>query len=101
MSTMEGNPTVLQVLLHKAYQGIARRKGSKPEAMSRVRAWFVATVRFLYSLGGFGCLTLAGFSLNITIGLVVAGVSFFGLSWLTTSGTPTIEREQRPEPRLR
>lgn len=99
MTTMD-NPGVLQLIFYKATKALARRREAKARvAMNRTRTWFQATVRFLFSIAGFGCLTLAGWTINITVGLVVAGVSFFGLSFLTTGGAD--EPTTPTEPRLR
>lgn len=98
---MDSNPGVLQFLAYKATNMLAKRREAK-QGKSRARTWFQAIVRFLFSIAGFGCLTLAGFTINITTGFVVAGVSFFGLSFLTTGDTDSANtKPQPPEPRLR
>lgn len=101
MTTMDSNnPGVLQLISWKATRYFASRKEAKAKASTHTRTWFQSTVRFLFSIAGLGCLTLAGLTINITVGLVVAGVSFFVLSTLLTGGKS--ETPQPPtEPRLR
>lgn len=99
MSTLD-NPGVLQLIFYKLTKATARRREAKARGVTHTRTWFQATVRFLFSIAGLGCLTLAGLTINITVGLVVAGVSFFVLSTLLTGGKS--ESQQPPtEPRLR
>jgi hypothetical protein len=99
MTAMD-NPGVLQLIFYKLTKATAQRREAKARGMTHARTWFQSTVRFLFSIAGLGCLTLAGLTINITVGLVVAGVSFFVLSTLLTGGKS--ETPQPPtEPRLR
>lgn len=45
--------------------------------------------KLLLTLGGFACLTMAGFTFSMIAGLIVAGVSCFLLAWLYGSDEPT------------
>lgn len=90
MTTLDGNaPTFFQFLTWKAAQKSKERR-ERTVASATAGTWVTAIVRLVLHLAGFGCLTFAGFTWNITAGFIVAGVSFFALSWLTTAG-------QRPE----
>lgn len=99
MIDMGMQPSVGQFLLMK----LAARRARKAERFSyRVPAFIQASIRLMLHLAGFGCLTYAGFTWNITAGLIIAGVSFFVLSWLsngTTSETdqPTMEVRRAPD----
>jgi len=101
MSAVDGSNTgFVQFLLWKANKAINVRKANKQalaRGASRVRVWFIALLRFAYHVMGFGCLTIAGFEFSITAGWVIAGLSFFGLSFLTT---PT-KAQPEPDDRMR
>ena len=88
MTTMDA-PTVAQFVIAKLMSRERARKEVK--ASTHTRTWVQAIVRLLFHLGGFACLTFAGFTWTITAGFVVAGLSCFALSWLLTGGT-------RPDP---
>lgn len=82
-------PTVWQTLLVAL-----SRKASRRKERTHARTWVVTAVRVLLHIGGFGCLTLAGFLWSMQAGLITAGVSLFALSWLTTSGTANESPQQ-------
>ena len=86
MTTVE-NASVTQFLAYKLMQRSKARSLTKSQAKEATRAQTMVTSIFnvLLHLAGFGCLTWAGFSWNITAGLVVAGISCFALAWLVTS----------------
>lgn len=88
MTTFD-NPSVAQFLVYKLGRSIAKRKDAKAtNVATQAYAWISTTVRLMLQLAGFGCLTYAGFQWSTIAGFVVAGVSFFVLSWLTSSPTP-------------
>jgi fatty acid desaturase len=80
------NPSIAQFLVFKLGKAITQKQDKAKEA-SHARTWVQATIRLMLHLAGLGCLTLAGFSWNMTAGLVIGGLSFFVLSWLTTTNT--------------
>lgn len=100
MSTVDGSNTgVFQFLLWKANKAINVRKANKQalaRGASRVRTWFITLIRFAYHVMGFGCLTFAGFTISITAGWVIAGLSFFGLSFLTTPTKAQPDTDNQP-----
>lgn len=96
MATMDirENPTLSNFIALK----LAARRAKKSQQANTV-TWMQTIVRLLLHVGGFSLLTLAGFSWNITAGLIVAGISCFALSWLN-SGTST-NNNGPTTPRLR
>ena len=46
-------------------------------------------------LAGFSCMTIAGFSLHFAIGMIIAALSLFAISWLTTSTSTDTTNERR------
>lgn len=81
-TTIDGNPSLTQFLFWKVGKALAKRERAK-EA-THAHTWVQAFVRLMTHLAGLGCLTWAGFTVSITAGLIVAGFSFFVLSWLST-----------------
>jgi hypothetical protein len=96
MATFETNPSMTQFLAFKLGKFLSQRSEAKAREATHVRAWFITTIRFVFQVGALGCLTWAGFTITMTAGLVVAGLSLFVLSWLTTS-QPASPRET-PDP---
>ncbi len=87
--TTETMPTVGQFFLMKLASKL-RNQGVAREGSTRAHAWIQTLIRLVLHVAGFGCLTYAGFIWHPAAGFVVAGLSLFLLSWLTTSrGTPT------------
>lgn len=81
---LSGNPSWRSVLAAK----LARSAQARSESATRrteSQSWLQSMVRLLLHLGGFACLTLAGFSFNFAIGMVIAGLSCFVFSWLTST----------------
>lgn len=81
----DANPTFIQFLLWKAGKRVSQRERSKAREGSPALTWIGTTIRLMMHLAGFGCLTFAGFTVSMTAGLIVAGFSFFVLSWLSTN----------------
>lgn len=81
----DSEPTPLQYVMWKLSKRSKERKQAKQG--TRTLTPFVALLRTVLNVAGFGFLTFAGFSWTILAGLVVAGLSCFALSWLST-GTP-------------
>jgi hypothetical protein len=89
MTTVE-MPTIRQYLAFKALTAMQRATRTKrvPEGERPARpalAMAQAFLRLVLHLAGFAALTSAGFYWNMIAGLVVAGLSCFVLSTLTTS----------------
>lgn len=84
MTTLD-NPTISQFLVFKLGKAITNRKEAKAKSNTYAGTWVIQLVRLVLHLSGFGCLTYAGFTVNMTAGLIVAGLSFFVLSNLSTS----------------
>lgn len=82
MTTMD--TTLTQFVLGKLAMRARTRKQDK--ASTRTLTWVQTLVRLMFHLGGFGCLTFAGFTWTITAGYVVAGLSCFAMSRLLTGG---------------
>lgn len=82
MTTMDGNPGMLQFLAWKLNRLAKAREANKA---TRTLTWLQATIRLVLQLGGFAGLTTAAFILHIAAGCAVAGISCFVLSWLTTT----------------
>jgi hypothetical protein len=55
-----------------------------------------AVFKCLMHLCGFGALTYAGYTINITTAFIVGGISCFIFSWMVTS-----DQEKPAEPQLR
>lgn len=91
----DANPTFTQFLLWKVGKRVTQRERTKEREGIRTLTWIGATIRLMMHLAGFGCLTFAGFTVNMTAGLIVAGFSFFVLSWLNTN---TANRPQSTDP---
>lgn len=92
MTTYEGVPTFSTFVSMKLANRLARaRSKSVSKPLNTARAWFNSLVKIVLHLAGFGALTMAGFTWNITAGLIVAGLSFFAMAWLMNdqSAEPT------------
>jgi hypothetical protein len=89
----DANPSMTQFLFWKLNKAMTKRERSKEG--TRALTWIGATIRLMTHLAGFGCLTFAGFTVNMTVGLIVAGFSFFVLSWLNSN---TANRPQSADP---
>lgn len=85
MTTMDV-PSVGQFAALRIAQFVANRRKAKEAHAS---AWFQTVTRLVLHLAGFGCLTYAGFIWHPVAGFVVAGLSCFLLSWVTTGGQTT------------
>jgi hypothetical protein len=92
---VDQNPTIPQFLLWKASKVIGRKKAN---ARTHTRTWVLTTIRLVMQLAGFGSLTVAGFTWNMIAGYVVAGLSCFLLSWLTTSDPEKSQNGNSPGP---
>jgi hypothetical protein len=84
----DANPSLSQFLFWKLGKALSKRDKAKTREGTRAYTWVQVIVRLMAQLAGLGSLTLAGFTVNITAGLIVAGISFFILSWLST-GQPS------------
>jgi hypothetical protein len=82
MVAMDGNPSLLQMIAWKVGKAATARRD---RVATQPANWLRATVRLILHLAGFGCLTIAGFMWTMAIGMIVAGLSCFALSWLATS----------------
>lgn len=62
------------------------RKASIPK--EQVTTFAQAFVKLVMHIAGFTCLTVAGFTWNITAGLIIAGISCFAFSMLVAPDKP-------------
>lgn len=83
MTTFDSNPSTTQFLFWKLGKALSKRQAK--QANNRARTLFQTTIRLVLHLAGLGFLTFAGFTASITVGLIVAGISCFILSWLNTT----------------
>jgi hypothetical protein len=85
MTTMDFDdmPTLTQMLAYKLVNKAKKRE----KAINRTHTQLQSIVRLVLHLAGFGFLTYAGFSWNMTAGLIVAGISCFVLSTLMTNSS--------------
>lgn len=81
MTTYEGVPSFGTFMAMKFVNRISRAKAKAKEG-NRARTLMQTIVRLVLHLAGFSALTWAGFSWNMTAGLIVGGLSCFVLSWL-------------------
>jgi hypothetical protein len=82
------NPTWRDLIAVK----LANRSRTRRDAVAtNARTWVQELVKLLMHVGGFACLTIAGFSFSFRAGMIVAGVSCFVFSWLTQSNTSMTE----------
>jgi hypothetical protein len=75
-----------------------RAARERTNTSNRARVWLLSFTKLVMHLAGFGCLTLAGFSWNMTAGLITAGMSFFVLSWLVTGNSSTSDQHDSQAP---
>jgi hypothetical protein len=86
MTTVD-QPLSATVMMRVAAALSARaRKASVPK--EKVTTFAQAFVKLVMHIAGFTCLTVAGFTWNITAGLIIAGVSCFAFSWLSAPDKP-------------
>jgi len=97
MTTFESNPSVTQFFAWKIGKALSKRS-ERSKVTSQALNWVQATMRLLLQLSGFGLLTFAGWTVSMTLGLVIAGVSCFVLSWLMA--TP-MQRPNQTDGRMR
>ena len=95
MTTMDV-PTVGQFLTLRMAKFFANR--GKGKEATHAPVWFQTVTRLVMHLAGFSCLTYAGFIWNPVAGFVVAGLSCFLMSWLTTGRQATTTPTNRPQP---
>lgn len=96
VTTMEV-PTIGQFITLRVAKFFASR--SKENQAARAHTWFQSVIRLVMHLAGFGCLTYAGFIWHPAAGFVVAGLSCFMLSWLTTgTASPKPQNNAQPDP---
>lgn len=95
MTVYEGVPSFTTFLGMKLANTIAKRKRAT-EVSTRAVGIAQSIVRVLLTVAGFSCLTYAGFTWNMTAGLIVAGISAFVLAWLMNTGAPS--EDNRPSP---
>lgn len=69
--------------------------------VSRGTVLLYAFVRLVLHIAGFGALTYGGFTINMTAGLIVGGLSCFVMAKLMAPDTTTQEAEARRAPDLR
>jgi hypothetical protein len=95
MTTMDV-PTLGEFATLRMAKFFAKRQAREA---NHAGAWIQTVVRLVFHLAGFSCLTYAGFLWHPAAGFVVAGLSFFLLSWVTTSNQPASARPTHgPQP---
>jgi len=94
MTTMEDVPSIREYFGFKLASAVAKRKKVK---QSTVPALYESIVRLMLHLAGFGCLTYAGFQWTIMAGFIVAGISCFLLSTLTTRKSQDDNDSNQPQ----
>lgn len=94
-------PAWRDVLAMKLHRSLTKKQAKASKASTRGMAVLNATIRVVLHLAGFGLLTMAGFTLNMLAGLIVAGVSCFVMSTLMTRTTATESTEVNRAPDLR
>jgi hypothetical protein len=97
--TTDALPTFSQYLAMKAMSKAKNRAKRTSEVSNRVPELMQAIVRLVLHIAGFGSLTFAGFTWNMTAGMVIAGISCFALSWLTTGTSDHAETGNAPDMR--
>lgn len=97
MTTMEV-PTLGQFITLRVAKFFAKREKAT-QASTYAPTWFQSVIRLVMQLAGFSCLTYAGFLWHPAAGFIVAGISCFLLSWLTTgNGRTDAPKPQQPDP---
>jgi hypothetical protein len=85
MASIDGNPSIAQFLVYNLGRWLARKQDAKAQSRAEGHTSpLYSLVRLVLHLAGFSLLTYAGFTVNITTGLIVAGVSCFVLSTLVS-----------------
>lgn len=87
--SFSGEPTISQVILRKLAQRMEAKRDRRLVTSDRTHMRYQAIVRLMLTLAGFSLLTIAAFSLSITLGFAAAGISCFVLAWLATPSTIT------------
>lgn len=97
MTTVDGNPSLVQFLHWKIGKVLSRRERIKAATKEGAQAgqWFIAFVRVVLHMAGLSSLTIAGFSWSITAGWVAACLSCFVLSWLVAPTDQTGQSDRR------
>lgn len=96
MTTYEGVPSMSTYLSMKLANRISRtRRREASHTPNRVQAWMQAFVRLVATLAGFALLTWAGFTLNMTAGLITAGLSCFVFAWLMNDTSTVTDKPDR------
>jgi Na+-driven multidrug efflux pump len=68
----------------------ATKRRERSNAARVPRTWVQGIVRLVLHLVGFSCFTVAGFWLSMPAGMIVAGLSCFCLSFLSTRSDSTV-----------
>jgi hypothetical protein len=84
VTTLTGdNPSISAFLAWKLSNLLSKRAANAARQQTGIA---YTLVRMVLQLAGFALLTLAGFAFSMITGLIVAGISCFVLSTLTTGG---------------
>lgn len=96
MAVYEGVPSFSTFVAMKlANRVTAARRKEASHAMNRARTWVQSLVRLMAHLAGFSLLTWAGFTWNMTAGLIVAGASCFIFAWLLNDSSIETDTPER------
>lgn len=98
MTTVNDAPTVWQAITFSLAKKAERARTNKA---TRAHTWVQTLVTLTMQLAGFTCLTFAGFTWNITAGLVVAAFSCFALAWLTNNRSAPTNNTNHVDPMAR
>lgn len=82
LTNSEGMPSLSRFVAFKIGKALDRKDNK------RARTRWESFLRIILHLAGFTCLTIAGFTWHPIAGFVVAGLSCFTFSLLTTGGQP-------------
>lgn len=88
---LDGQPTIREYILLR----LASKRAKKDRTIPNI-PWMLHTVRVLLHIGGFTLLTIAGWKFSIILGISIAGLSCFVMSYLFTSKTNNATVDERP-----
>jgi hypothetical protein len=92
MTVYEGVPSIGTFIAMKLANRVSKsRRKEASQPMNRTRTWVQSIVKLMAHLAGFSLLTWAGFTWNMTAGLIVAGISCFVFAWLMND--PSVETD--------
>lgn len=93
MTTYDGVPSLTTYLTMMLTNRVSRAKAKErtQNTGNHMRTFLQAIVRLTLHLAGFSALTFAGYTWNMTAGLIVGGLSCFVMAWLLNSSATVSE----------